>query len=74
MDVPAVSRFGSHTREKADKEGRRLGIAPFAVAMAVLIHIKRQRLAPMEGWVGKGVTWLDADYERLQSESRGVQE
>lgn len=45
---------------------RRLGFAPFALALAILVHIKRQRLAPMEGWVGKGVTWLDADYDRSQ--------
>lgn len=44
---------------------RRLAFAPFAIGLAILVHIKRQRLAPMESWVGKGVTWLDADYETL---------
>ncbi|KAJ9120526.1 hypothetical protein QFC24_005199 [Naganishia onofrii] len=44
---------------------RRLAFAPFAIGLAILVHIKRQRLAPTESWVGKGVTWLDADYETL---------
>lgn len=44
----------------------RLGFAPFALSLAILVHLKRQRLAPMQGWVGKGVTWLDSDWERAQ--------
>lgn len=45
---------------------RRLGFAPFALSLAILVHLKRRKLAPMQGWVGKGVTWLDADWERAQ--------
>ncbi|GHJ83714.1 hypothetical protein NliqN6_0116 [Naganishia liquefaciens] len=49
----------------------RLGFAPFALGLAILVHLKRRRLAPMQGWVGKGVTWLDAEWERkVEAESK----
>lgn len=69
VDASAVRASLSRFESKTDDHGRRLGFAPFALALAVLLHIKRQRLAPLEGWVGKGVTWLDADYERSESKS-----